>query len=272
MPGCDRTSFPNVRALRQHIVGPRSRHKLGPVFSNNKDAIEACGEAAPGQVELSEASAPNANMTQSSMPIASQFFASVPKKEDETSYGSSSETLVDSDAGRSTSQSRALGISDHADLKATELFEGSSSSETNDSDEGQAHTFIPAHQIDQHTATNGNAIISQRTLTGGQLFAMCVKAEQGRLGDASQAAIDPIIKEEHDGMHYLLHDLSVGDESPQDRFDYPEKACDLMTTTKAKAWTEDSETRCTKRAMSSPSITPLAQRKRLRYSNAHYTS
>lgn len=47
--GCGRTLFGTLKALREHVSGPKNRHKLKGVFSSNSHAIDVCGVPVPDQ-------------------------------------------------------------------------------------------------------------------------------------------------------------------------------------------------------------------------------
>ena len=46
--GCGRTKFPNARALRNHVSSPVGLHKIMGLITSNTQAIEVCGQVAPG--------------------------------------------------------------------------------------------------------------------------------------------------------------------------------------------------------------------------------
>lgn len=180
---CGRANFPNAQALRNHVCSPIGLHKIKGLIKSNTQAIEMCGQVAPGQEEPSTTSrdqpfeaAPVVNMTRA------DALLSPPTGLDEGQHQSeaSSRSISDTEAKSGATVSKALERFKARDLgrayrtrspcnghhtgsktraeEAAEVFNGFMSSDSEDSDESEDEDEflqgrkIPTNRIDQHKA------------------------------------------------------------------------------------------------------------------------
>ena len=200
MEGCDRTSFINILAFRNHMSHAEGLHKLKQFSKSNDHAIETYGIVAPGQ----EGPMDNFNVPPVSIaPPASMRSVGVLTP---TASGSDDETASGLPLGSQTSletRSRAQ--------QAAQEFGGYLSEESDDSDEDEPRTKrIPGNRIDQHRAARPKSPSS--TLSPNQRKAVDTRTEASNRGTdmVAQRSVEPALKEERDGSPLFVEWQLVG--------------------------------------------------------------
>lgn len=165
VPNCGKANFPNALALRNHVCAPGGLHKIKGLIKSNAEAIEVCGQVAPGQEESSTTArdqafeaAPVANTTLAdallSHPADSDEYQHQSKAwswsntDTEPEAGSGMERFKAQDVGRayrtrSSYNGDRTGSRTRAE-EAAEVFDGFMSSDSEDSDESE-DGFLQGH-------------------------------------------------------------------------------------------------------------------------------
>ena len=232
MEDCDRTSFINILAFRNHMSHAEGLHKLKRFSKSNDHAIETYGILAPGQegpmgnVNVPTISvAPPAKMrsvgvltptasgsddeTSSGLPLGSQ-----------TSVGSMGRSSTSSEAHRVKQlgrayQSTSLQTRSRAQQAAQE-FDGYLSEESDDSDEDVSPTKrISRERIDQHQAARLRTPSSTLSLSKREVLDTRAEASQRAMDMVSQQSVEPALKEERNGSPLFVEWQLDGSPRPE---------------------------------------------------------
>ncbi|CAF9931761.1 hypothetical protein IMSHALPRED_008710 [Imshaugia aleurites] len=275
VPGCGRTDFPNVMALRNHVSSPKGLHKINGMIISNIQAIEVCGQVAPGQGEPPSTAR---DQPYGTVAVANTTHADVlpspPTGSDEYQLQSkaSSQSLSDTEARFGAGLSKRLEPSKAQDLdrvyrtrswnngsqtdpiraaKAAEVFNGFLSSDSEESDDESEGSLedqkTSADRIDQHKAANRTTNPSTRLGAGATSGKTDVKATGGDSALAVVAVDEQVIKQECSTSPTLHPSLLL-------------KQSERLPSPKTLVVAH-------KRANSAPPITPPAITKRLRISD-----
>ena len=295
VPGCGRANFPNALALRNHICSPGGLHKIKGLITSNTQAIEVCGQVAPGQEEPSITTrdqpfeaAPVANITRAD--------ALVPPptglEEYQHQSKASSRSVSDTEAGSGATLCEALERLKAQDLgrayrtrspynrdqtesrtradEAAEVFNGFMSSDSEDSDESEDGLLqgrkIPTDRIDQQKAAIRATNPSTRFLAGaisGRKSAKTAGSDSALVGLAVDAQA---VKNERRATPFLFGEHSERHASPKrliaasEAEHVPKLGAEAIHLT-PNLMAESITTR--KRPTSAPPVTPPAITKRL---------
>lgn len=292
VPGCERTVFESVQALRRHVSGPSYRHKMKGTFSCNNHAIEICGEVAPGQEGFESGANQQASGIAAIAIMGSARTLTLPSSGSnihgqggEGSWGSRSDNMVGFEVDLNTSSAgaterdhgsrcRASSINCDSNIshrktraqQAAEIY-GGSSSDSEEEDEDQPLARAPASRIDRQVAATEDADGCNPPFHGNELFNKCAVQERSNPGDPFQETTDSTIKEERAPSPSLSvehHPVSPGPVTLSTPFKAPRYPGLGAKNTYEKQCVSIDTLPNGKRAASSPPSTPLQHRKRTR--------
>ena len=228
--GCERTVFETVIALRKHVCDLGGRHKMQGIFTDNSQAIEICGIAAPGQeilvskpglpsVEPAPIAVMAAPVTAPSMSESSiEFFQEgILKSGYDRSFSLTSGTLMNSDSGwKSPGAKGSQGslVITRAQ-KAAEQYECSSSSDYEDEIMTQPARAYRRAKIDLKAGACKNGASSMHTAT--KPFRVWVDAQHESTDTLVQGDAVIAIKKEPTAGHDLLREQSADFSTPESK-------------------------------------------------------
>ena len=283
VPNCGRARFPNALALRNHVCSHRGLHKIKGLIKNNTEAIEVCGQVAPGQEESSTTArdqafeaAPVANITLADGLLSRPAGLDAYQHQSKASSWSNTDTEAGSGATLSGALERfkaqdfgrayrtrfsynggQIGTRSRAD-EAAEVFNGfmsSGSEDSDDSDDSEDGFLqgrkIPADRIDQHKA----ATMATRPSTCLQTGATIGRTGAGTaMSDSASVRLvvdAQAVKKERSTTPSLIEEYSEGHASAKHLT--PNLGAEFVATRK--------------RPSSAPPVTPPSITKRLRISD-----